>query len=294
MIDEHIEQFLDNVWLEQGLSDNTLASYRTDLCKFQQFSEAQGDTVLDVSRQSVENYLSYQKELGLKARSTARAISSLRRLYGYLLREKIITENPMLQVALPKLENPLPKTLTERDVEALLAAPDIEDPVQLRDKAMIELLYATGLRVSELVGLKFENINHRQGVVRVFGKGNKERLVPIGREADYWIEKFKTSGRVELIKQQTEVVFPSRRGNQMTRQTFWHRIKFYAVKAGIRKALSPHTLRHAFATHLLNHGADLRVVQLLLGHTDLSTTQIYTHVVKERLKSLHAEHHPRG
>lgn len=294
MIDENIEQFLDNLWLEQGLSDNTLASYRTDLTKFQQFAESQGDAIVDVSQQSIENYLSHRKDKGLKARSTARAISSLRRLYGYLQREKIIAENPMLHVALPKLENPLPKTLTERDVEALLAAPDREDPVQLRDKAMIELLYATGLRVSELVGLRLENINQRQGVIRVFGKGNKERLVPMGQEADYWIDQYKSLGRPALLKQQSDIVFPSRRGTQMTRQTFWHRIKFYAIQAGIRKPLSPHTLRHAFATHLLNHGADLRVVQLLLGHSDLSTTQIYTHVVKERLKSLHAQHHPRG
>ncbi len=294
MIDHNIEQFLDNVWLEQGLSDNTLSSYRTDLTKFQQFTESQGDGIVDVSQQSIENYLSYRKEQGLKARSTARSISSLRRLYGYLLREKIITINPMVNIALPKLENPLPKTLTERDVEALLAAPNIEDPVQLRDKAMIELLYATGLRVSELVGLRLENINQRQGVIRVFGKGNKERLVPMGQEADYWIEQYKSLGRAALLKQQSDIVFPSRRGTQMTRQTFWHRIKFYAQQAGIRKALSPHTLRHAFATHLLNHGADLRVVQLLLGHNDLSTTQIYTHVVKERLKALHSEHHPRG
>jgi integrase/recombinase XerD len=295
VINEYIEQFLDNIWLEQGLSDNTLSSYRTDLVKFQQFAESQGDGVLDVSQQSIENYLSYRKEKGLKARSTARCISSLRRLYGYLFREKLMSVNPMLHISLPKLENPLPKTLTERDVEALLEAPDITDPIQLRDKAMIELLYATGLRVSELVGLKLENINHRQGIVRVFGKGNKERLVPMGQEADYWIDRYKVEARPALLKQQSEVVFPSRRGTQMTRQTFWYRIKFYAKDvAGIRKALSPHTLRHAFATHLLNHGADLRVVQMLLGHSDLSTTQIYTHVVKERLKSLHAIHHPRG
>lgn len=295
MSDEpYIEQFLDNLWLEQGLSDNTLMAYRTDLSKFEQFALAQGDGILDVSQQSVENYLSYRKDKGLKARSTARSISSLRRFYGYLFREKILSLDPMLNVAMPKIEMPLPKTLTEKDVEALLAAPDTAIPMQLRDKAMIELLYATGLRVTELVSLKLDNINQRQGVIRVFGKGNKERLIPMGQEADYWIDKFKSEGRPALIKQQTDVVFPSSRGTQMTRQTFWHRIKFYAKKAGIRKALSPHTLRHAFATHLLNHGADLRVVQLLLGHSDLSTTQIYTHVVKERLKSIHGEHHPRG
>ncbi|MFT5162033.1 MAG: integrase/recombinase XerD [Alteromonadaceae bacterium] len=290
----YIEQFLDTIWLEQGLSDNTLVSYRTDLTHFERFAQALGDNLLDVSRQTIENYLTHRKEKGLKARSTARAISSLRRLYGYLFREKVISANPMLYIAMPKLEAPLPKTLTEKDVEALLAAPDIDDPIGLRDKAMIELLYATGLRVTELVSLKLDNINQRQGVVRVFGKGSKERLVPMGQEADYWIDKFKREGRASFIDQQSDVVFPSKRGTQMTRQTFWYRIKLYAQQAGIRKSLSPHTLRHAFATHLLNHGADLRVVQLLLGHSDLSTTQIYTHVVKERLKSVHAEHHPRS
>lgn len=294
MIDPSIALFLDNLVWEHGLSQNTLSAYRTDLTKFQQFAESQGDKVADVSRESVENYLSFRREKGFKARSTARAISSLRRFYAYLLSEKEIKQNPMQLIALPKLENPLPKTLTERDVEALLAEPNVEDPIELRDKAMLELLYATGLRVSELVGLELENINQRQGVVRVFGKGSKERLVPMGQEADYWIDKFKKEGRPALLKAQSEVVFPSKRGVTMTRQTFWHRIKLYAQRAGIRKSLSPHTLRHAFATHLLNHGADLRVVQLLLGHSDLSTTQIYTHIVKERLKSLHAKHHPRG
>lgn len=294
MIDENIEQFLDNLVWEHGLSDNTLSAYRTDLVKFQQFAQSQGDGILDVSRESVENYLSYRREQGLKARSTARSISSLRRLYAYLLAEKLISNNPMQLIALPKLENPLPKTLTERDVDALLDEPDIEQPIELRDKAMLELLYATGLRVSELVGLHLENVNQRQGVVRVFGKGNKERLVPMGQAADHYLELYRKLARPALLKAQSEVMFVSNRGVEMTRQTFWHRIKLYGKRAGIRKSLSPHTLRHAFATHLLNHGADLRVVQLLLGHSDLSTTQIYTHIVKERLKSLHAEHHPRG
>lgn len=293
-MDSSIQLFLDNLVWEHGLSQNTLSAYRTDLVKFHQFAQSQGDGLLDVSRESVENYLSYRRELGLKARSTARAISSLRRFYAFLLAEKEIKDNPMQLIALPKLENPLPKTLTEKDVEALLNEPNIEEPIELRDKAMLELLYATGLRVSELVGLELENVNQRQGVIRVFGKGSKERLVPMGQEADYWLEKFKKVGRPALLKAQSEVVFPSNRGVAMTRQTFWHRIKLYAKRAGVRKALSPHTLRHAFATHLLNHGADLRVVQLLLGHSDLSTTQIYTHIVKERLKSLHAQHHPRG
>ena len=293
-IDPNIEQFLDSLWYDHNLSENTLASYRTDLVKFQQFSELQGDRIVDVSTQSVENYLSYRSEQGLKARSTARCISALRRLYAYLLAEKIIPLDPMVHISLPKLENPLPKTLTEKDVEALLDEPNSDDPMELRDKAMLEILYATGLRVTELVSLTSDCINQRAGVIRVTGKGDKERIVPMGGEADFWLDKYKRQGRALLVKQPTDVVFPSKRGTQMTRQTFWHRIKFYAKRAGIRKALSPHTLRHAFATHLLNHGADLRVVQMLLGHSDLSTTQIYTHVVKERLKSLHSEHHPRG
>ncbi|MFY8285542.1 site-specific tyrosine recombinase XerD [Pseudoalteromonas sp. SSMSWG5] len=289
---EHLEVFLDTLYLEQGVSENTLAAYRSDLDKFCQFIK---DTdLLAVTAEDIEAYLAYRVDLGLKSRSTARSISALKRFYQYFVREKAIPDSPMVNIAQPKAGQSLPKTLSEAEVEALLAAPNIEDPMGLRDKAMLELLYATGLRVTELVGLRMEQINLRQAVVFVKGKGNKERLVPLGEEAMYWLEQFLKVGRSQMIKHATDFVFPSKRGIGMTRQTFWHRIKHYAILAAIESPLSPHTLRHAFATHLLNHGADLRVVQMMLGHSDLSTTQIYTHVANERLKSVHEQHHPRA
>lgn len=288
---QYIETFLDALWLEQGLSENTLAAYRTDLTKFGQFIEDLD--LLAVSASDVLNYLDYRQN-NFSARSTARAQSALKRFYLYFIGLKKISESPMAHIALPKLGQPLPKTLTENEVEALLAAPNIEQPIELRDKAMLELLYATGLRVSELVGLRMEQINLRQAVVFVKGKGNKERLVPMGEIALEYIELFLKQGRAHLVKHATDFVFPSKRGVGMTRQTFWHRIKHYAIVANVQSELSPHTLRHAFATHLINHGADLRVVQMMLGHSDLSTTQIYTHVAKERLKSVHQAHHPRA
>lgn len=289
---EHLEVFLDTLYLEQGVSENTLAAYRSDLDKFCQFIK---DTdLLAVTAEDIEAYLAYRVDLGLKSRSTARSISALKRFYQYFVHEKAIADSPMVNIAQPKAGQSLPKTLSEAEVEALLAAPNIEDPMGLRDKAMLELLYATGLRVTELVGLRMEQINLRQAVVFVKGKGNKERLVPLGEEAMYWLEQFLKVGRSQMIKHATDFVFPSKRGIGMTRQTFWHRIKHYAILAAIESPLSPHTLRHAFATHLLNHGADLRVVQMMLGHSDLSTTQIYTHVANERLKSVHEQHHPRA
>ncbi|WP_233786810.1 MULTISPECIES: site-specific tyrosine recombinase XerD [unclassified Pseudoalteromonas] len=289
---EHLELFLDTLYLEQGVSENTLAAYRSDLEKFCQFIKDKD--LLAVSSDDIEAYLAYRVDLGLKSRSTARSISALKRFYQYFVREKVIADSPMVNIAQPKAGQSLPKTLSEAEVEALLAAPDIEDPMGLRDKAMLELLYATGLRVTELVGLRMEQINLRQAVVFVKGKGNKERLVPLGEEAMYWLEQFLKVGRSQMIKHATDFVFPSKRGIGMTRQTFWHRIKHYAILASVESPLSPHTLRHAFATHLLNHGADLRVVQMMLGHSDLSTTQIYTHVANERLKSVHEQHHPRA
>ncbi|RZF94850.1 site-specific tyrosine recombinase XerD [Pseudoalteromonas sp. CO302Y] len=289
---EHLELFLDTLYLEQGVSENTLAAYRSDLEKFCQFLKDKD--LLAVSNEDIEAYLAYRVDLGLKSRSTARSISALKRFYQYFVREKAIADSPMVNIAQPKAGQSLPKTLSEAEVEALLGAPDIEDPMGLRDKAMLELLYATGLRVTELVGLRMEQINLRQAVVFVKGKGNKERLVPLGEEAMYWLEKFLKVGRSHMIKHATDFVFPSKRGIGMTRQTFWHRIKHYAILASVESPLSPHTLRHAFATHLLNHGADLRVVQMMLGHSDLSTTQIYTHVANERLKSVHEQHHPRA
>ncbi|MCF7517157.1 site-specific tyrosine recombinase XerD [Pseudoalteromonas sp. N1230-9] len=289
---EHLELFLDTLYLEQGVSENTLAAYRSDLEKFCQFLKDKD--LLAVSNEDIEAYLAYRVDLGLKSRSTARSISALKRFYQYFVREKAIADSPMVNIAQPKAGQSLPKTLSEAEVEALLGAPDIEDPMGLRDKAMLELLYATGLRVTELVGLRMEQINLRQAVVFVKGKGNKERLVPLGEEAMYWLEQFLKVGRSHMIKHATDFVFPSKRGIGMTRQTFWHRIKHYAILASVESPLSPHTLRHAFATHLLNHGADLRVVQMMLGHSDLSTTQIYTHVANERLKSVHEQHHPRA
>ena len=289
---EHLELFLDTLYLEQGVSENTLAAYRSDLEKFCQFLKYKD--LLAVRSDDIEAYLAYRVDLGLKSRSTARSISALKRFYQYFVREKAIADSPMVNIAQPKAGQSLPKTLSEAEVEALLAAPDIEDPMGLRDKAMLELLYATGLRVTELVGLRMEQINLRQAVVFVKGKGNKERLVPLGEEAMYWLEQFLKVGRSQMIKHATDFVFPSKRGIGMTRQTFWHRIKHYAILASVESPLSPHTLRHAFATHLLNHGADLRVVQMMLGHSDLSTTQIYTHVANERLKSVHEQHHPRA
>ncbi|KYL33973.1 site-specific tyrosine recombinase XerD [Pseudoalteromonas agarivorans] len=289
---DFLETFLDSLYLEQGVSENTLSAYRSDLDKFCQFLK--GESLMTVTSLDIESYLAHRVDLGLKPRSTARSISALKRFYQYFVREKRIASSPLENIAQPKAGQPLPKTLSEAEVEALLSAPNIEEPMGLRDKAMLELLYATGLRVTELVGLRMEQINLRQSVVFVKGKGNKERLVPLGEEAMYWLEQFLKGGRAQMIKHATDFVFPSKRGVGMTRQTFWHRIKHYAILASIESDLSPHTLRHAFATHLLNHGADLRVVQMMLGHSDLSTTQIYTHVANERLKSVHSEHHPRA
>ncbi|MDN3383114.1 site-specific tyrosine recombinase XerD [Pseudoalteromonas sp. APC 3358] len=289
---DYLETFLDSLYLEQGVSENTLSAYRSDLDKFCLFLK--GENLMTVTGLDVESYLAHRVDLGLKPRSTARSISALKRFYQYFVREKLISDTPMLNISQPKAGQSLPKTLSEAEVEALLNAPNNEEPMGLRDKAMLELLYATGLRVSELVGLRMEQINLRQAVVFVKGKGNKERLVPLGEEAMYWLEQFLKGGRAQMIKHATDFVFPSKRGVGMTRQTFWHRIKHYAILAAVESPLSPHTMRHAFATHLLNHGADLRVVQMMLGHSDLSTTQIYTHVANERLKSVHAEHHPRA
>ncbi len=291
-----IDAFLDALWLEKGLSENTLKSYRHDLEKLGGWVSGQGTTLLTLRRADMNTYLSYRMQRGLKARSTARCLSCVRAFYRYLLRENKIDVDPTLQVENPKLGRPLPDTLTEADVEKLLAAPDTSSPIGMRDRTMLEVLYACGLRVSELTNLKMSEINLRQGVVRVVGKGSKERLVPLGEEAISWLNRYLQEARNELLKKNLaqDTVFPSNRGLVMTRQTFWHRLKEHARHAGITKKLSPHTLRHAFATHLLNHGADLRVVQLLLGHSDLSTTQIYTHIAQHRMKELHQEHHPRG
>ncbi|AZC16537.1 MULTISPECIES: site-specific tyrosine recombinase XerD [Pseudomonas] len=290
-----IDRFLDALWLEKGLSDNTRGAYRSDLALFNGWLQEQGVELSRAGRESILDHLAWRVEQAYKPRSTARFLSGLRGFYRYLLREKLIEVDPTLQVDMPQLGRPLPKSLSEADVEALLAAPDLGEAIGQRDRAMLEVLYACGLRVTELVSLTLEQVNLRQGVLRVMGKGSKERLVPMGEEAIAWVERYLRDARAELLGgRPSDVLFPSLRGEQMTRQTFWHRIKHQAKVAGIGKALSPHTLRHAFATHLLNHGADLRVVQMLLGHSDLSTTQIYTHVARARLQDLHAKHHPRG
>lgn len=293
---ELTEQFLDALWIERNLAQNTLSSYRQDLQTLTDWLAHHDLNLLSLSALDLQQFLAERIEGGYKATSSARLLSAMRRIFQYLYREKLRSDDPSAMLSAPKLPQRLPKDLSEAQVERLLQSPNIDIPLELRDKAMLELLYATGLRVSELVGLTLNDISLRQGVVRVIGKGNKERLVPLGEESVYWLEYYLEHGRPWLLNGQTlDVMFPSTRAQQMTRQTFWHRIKHYAILAGIdSEKLSPHVLRHAFATHLLNHGADLRVVQMLLGHSDLSTTQIYTHVATERLRQLHQQHHPRA
>ncbi|HFD92370.1 MAG TPA: site-specific tyrosine recombinase XerD [Gammaproteobacteria bacterium] len=291
-----LERFLDALWAERGLSDATLSAYGTDLKGLALWlATARGKTLGEAAREDLMEYLALRVGQKARVRTTARLLSSMRRFYRYLLREGLIDEDPSARIESPRLGRPLPDSLTEADIEALLAAPDTGSDIGLRDRAMLELMYATGLRVSELVALSLPRINLRQGVVRVTGKGNKERIVPLGEEAIEWLERYLEESRTVLMKgRQCDAVFVTRRGAAMTRQAFWYLIKRYAAEAGITRHLSPHTLRHAFATHLLNHGADLRALQMLLGHSDLSTTQIYTHVARQRLKELHAAHHPRG
>lgn len=290
-----IEQFTDALWMERGLSRNTLTAYRNDLSGFAGWLLKQGKTLVTAQRQDLLGYLSDRVHGGAKPRTTARMLSSMRRFYRYLIREGQLREDPSVRIDTPRIGRPLPDSLSESEVEALLDAPDESDTLGIRDRAMLELLYACGLRVSELVGMTTDQASLTQGVVRLVGKGSKERLVPLGEEAIEWLQYYLDESRPDLAGESSaRQLFITRRGKGMTRQAFWYRIRHYAVKAGINKPLSPHTLRHAFATHLLNHGADLRVVQMLLGHSDLSTTQIYTHVARERLKDLHAKHHPRG
>ena len=304
-----LDEFCDTVWLEDGLSKNTLEAYRRDLRQFAEWLQAQGrDSLLAATERDLSAYFSSRytgamragkagsgKPKGIKASTQARAHSSLKRFYQFALRAGRIGADPTGKLDAPKKSQRFPKTLSEADVEALLAQPDTESPLGLRDRTMLEVLYASGLRVSELVGLKLVELGMDSGVVRVMGKGSKERLVPLGEEALTWLSKFLRVGRpVLLAGRASDFVFVTARGGPMTRQAFCHLIKRRAAQALPGRSLSPHTLRHAFATHLLNHGADLRVVQLLLGHADISTTQIYTHVARERLKSLHQKHHPRG
>jgi len=289
-----LDTFIDHLWLEDGLSRNTLESYRRDLQLFANWLQKKELDLAQVQQADIQQYLAVKFPKS-KPRSISRLIASLRRFYRYALRENKVTTDPTLQIDSPKLPRSLPKSLTEEDVETLLAAPNINQPLGLRDRAMLEIIYASGLRVSELVGLKVTEVSLNEGVIRVTGKGSKTRLVPMGEEAVDWVARYLKESRPEIMQRQlSDSLFVTQRGEGMSRQAFWYLIKRYAIKAGIRKPMSPHVLRHAFATHLLNHGADLRVVQMLLGHADISTTQIYTHVARERLKQLHAMHHPRG
>ncbi len=290
-----IDAFLDALWLEQGVSDHTLSAYRRDLSAWVRRLTECGETLLASSPTVLPAWLDERREAGYRLTSNARLLSSLRRFYRWALECGLIEGDPLAEVRLPRVRPALPNTLEEAEVERLIDAPDVATALGLRDRAMLEVLYGAGLRVSELVGLTTDAVNLRQGVVRVRGKGDKDRLVPLGEEAIEWLSRYLRGARGGLMRDATRpALFPGRHDRSMTRQAFWYRIKAHAGTAGIERPLSPHTLRHAFATHLLNHGANLRVVQLLLGHSDLSTTQIYTHVAQARLERLHADHHPRG
>ncbi len=299
-MDDHdplIDQFADSLWLSDGLAKNSIESYRRDITQLDRWLRQSGRaTLTDVSAEDLQAYLAHRIEhLHASPRSTARLTSAVKRFYQFLLREKIVTKNPGARIESPKLTRALPKSLSEADVDALLAAPDARTPLGIRDGAMLETLYASGLRASELVTLKVGQLSLEMGVVRVMGKGSKERLVPLGESATDRVQHYLSGARIEILDgQKSDDLFVTARGRAMTRQMFWHLIKRHAFNAGIHAPISPHTLRHAFATHLINHGADLRVVQLLLGHSDITTTQIYTHVARERLKKIHAAHHPRG
>ena len=293
--EELVDQFLDAVWMERGLSKNTLGAYRADLMTLARSLAESGKSIDGAKKPDLLDFIARHVESGAKPRSTARQISSFRRFFRYIQREGSCSNDPTADIEMPRIGRSLPKTLTEEEVDSLLSAPNIDEPLGHRDRTMLELLYATGLRVSELINIKQSQINFNQGVLRIIGKGDHERLIPIGEESQRWLRGFINGPRMEiLLERQTDYLFPTRRGSRMTRQAFWHIIKRYAEKSGVRQKISPHSLRHAFATHLLNRGADLRVVQMLLGHSDLSTTQIYTHIARERLKDLHGEHHPRG
>lgn len=291
-----IDDFLDDLWLHQGVSQHTLAAYKSDLVHLARFTHSQtAPNLTQLQEADLRGYIHHRQQHGYTQRSIARWISSVRKFYRYLLRIEARSDDPSAHLQAPKQPRQLPHSLSEADVEALLAAPDVNSTLGIRDRCMLEVLYATGLRVSELIGLRLSEISTRQGVVRVVGKGDKERLVPLGEDALDWLQLYLQQSRPELAQgRSSDTVFLSTRGTQMTRQTFWHRIKALALAAGLNTDLSPHTLRHAFATHLLNHGADLRALQMLLGHADIATTQIYTHVARARLQALHSEHHPRA
>lgn len=290
-----LDHFLDSMWMERGLSRNTLQAYRNDLKGLSAWLTKRREGLLTACRADLLEYLAYRVQTGASLRTSARLLSSIRRFYALQIREERLQEDPSRDIDAPKLGRPLPDSLSEDEVDRLLAAPDCSDSLGLRDRAMLELLYATGLRVSELVELTRQRLHLDQGVVRVLGKGSKERLVPVGELALDWMERYLAESRPVLLGgAKCDALFLTKRRAGMTRQAFWYLIKRYAALAGIQTHLTPHTLRHAFATHLLNHGADLRVIQMLLGHSDLSTTQIYTHIAQARLQELHQRHHPRG
>ena len=291
-----LDAFIDNIWIEKGLSQNTLDSYRSDLEQFATWLEKNNLSYIKTSKKEILSYLSFLFQKGLGSKTVVRKLSSLKSFFRYLVFKSIIPNDPSSEVETPKLLKSIPKSISEKEVEALLAAPDEKTDIGLRDKTMIETLYSCGLRISELTNLELLNLNLRQGVIRVIGKGQKERLVPMGDQLIALLELYISSSRKNLLdKRHSDFLFLSTRGQRMTRQSFWHRIKHYCLASGFEPdKISPHVLRHAFATHLLNTGADLRVVQLLLGHSDLNTTQIYTEVARQRLKRLHTEHHPRG
>lgn len=289
-----IDAYLEAVWLERGLSEHTLAAYRHDLEMTQSWLEQSSTCLSQASTQQLIALMSHQYETGTNPRTTARWLSAVRGYFRHLMRENRLSDDPTAELRHPRLGRPLPKSLSAEQVEMLLAAPNVDVPLGLRDRTMLEFLYSSGLRISELISLEMMHINLRQGVLRVLGKGNKERLVPVGQVAIDWFERYLLEGRPQLLRGEIAVLFPSRLGRKMTRQTFWYAVKRYSAKAGISADISPHTLRHAFATHLVDNGADLRAVQMMLGHADLSTTQIYTHIAQTRLKTLLEQHHPRG
>ena len=294
--DAGIDRFIDNIWAQKGLAELTLRAYRQDLSQFSRWLAARGEDLARANRSSIQQYLARRFDDGASASSNARLLSTLKQYYRYLARSGERRDNPTTLISAPRVRRGLPQSLAEAEVERLLDAPDLDSPYGLRDRCMLELMYGSGLRVSELVGLRLDQVNTNLGLVRLVGKGNKERVVPVGEEALYWLGQYLKQARPELLKagEFGDALFLSSRGRAITRQAFWQNIKKHLLKAGVKTVFSPHSLRHAFATHLLNHGADLRSVQMLLGHSSLSTTQIYTHVAQARLASLHAEHHPRG
>jgi len=290
-----IDRFIDSIWLEQGLSKATLSAYRSDLKILSQWAEKKRLTIDNISRADLLDFITHKANSGSSSRTSARMLSSYRRFYGYLFQQEIISSNPTEKISMPKFGRTLPKLLSEEQVIRLIKAPNTKKPLGFRDRTMLEILYATGLRVSELVTLKQGNLNLNQGYIRVMGKGSKERLVPMGSIAKRWLNRYLNGPIIEILgERQYDYLFPTRTSESISRQAFWQIVKKYSNKVSIDSDLSPHSLRHAFATHLINHGADLRVVQMLLGHSDLSTTQIYTHIAQHRLKDLHQKHHPRG